>query len=396
MFIQSKNIFFVLVLLFGVCASLSLHAEINDGDRHDESIHDELLEILPLLFPRMNPSEGSDQQVIDSILDENKYNVQEPQEPKSVYEKSAEIVETTTSTDKQISGGVLKSAAVELVNKIIPNSFHVTGRLIPDYSAEDKITYRYSTRTTFLAMATTNYKVPLLDNNEDKELYVNVTPGRKVIGVCKFEMMLIHSKEQSSLLEFLTKSSSQSKEQSDIGSFSYYSAPMQLPEGKKLADTYLKEECGKYSILAQYMVEQEFRKIVIDFFAHHHPEAQCKLPRVSEVNPKGDKSCKEWFNNPLNVMGSVRRVTVPRCVQNTAGIPVCVVRAKEGNRCPLYKSQLVPGLKPSKDKKISVWSEGDFYCDKGLKCLPPNVKNLSEFKFKFLDNLTGVESTCRK
>lgn len=387
------------------------------GARVESPVHtvqDKILKVFPIVVP--NATEDTKSDVMQELLGTNRPALQYPAFPRTWVEMSL-ISNQDSNTSYEFSTSALSKV---LPLGIIPG---LTSTLKAGVGVQYNINYRYSTTSTFIAMtslrrlqpnATDNSKAPyaLITGDqprnelrsiihwdpENKRTYFKVDNEYPMLGLCRFDMSLLISRTKKGTVDFIIGSHSSADEEVQSISYSVYSNFFQLESHVPTQD-YLRVKCKEtFSYAVRYVVEADFNKFIAEFYAHNHPKSECELPE-GPLDPKGDASCQRWFKS-YNVAGYYRQFTVPRCLQNFEGIPKCVVRGKEATRCPLYwkdgdLTDRKPGRKMDAFNFASADDERAFYCDKGLRCLPPEG-DLRGYKTAIGEKLFGINSRCKK
>ncbi len=402
----------VVVILFASLVPARSYAR---AESPAHAVYEKLLKIFPVILP--NATDQSKDALMQELLGTTQPSLSYPAFPRTWVEMSL-ITNQDSSTSYSFS--------TQALSKVLPLS------IIPGLSTavkagvgiEFNTNYRYSINSTFIAMtslrrlnpeAKENSKEPYSEivsgqpRNElrsiihwdatNKRTYFKVDKDYPMLGLCKFDMTLQISTTKKGNVDFLIGSHSESDEEVQTVSYSVYSNFFQIESHVPTQD-YLRIKCKEnFSYAVRYIVETDFNKVVADYFAHNHPKAQCVLPEGAP-NPKGDESCNDWFKS-MKVAGYYRQFTVPRCVLNVEGIPTCVARGKPETRCPLYweDSELVASKPGRTFDSFNYASKDDtkaFYCDKGLKCLPPGASSLREYQLGLGEKIFGIDSRCRK
>lgn len=376
------------------------------------SVYDKLLKVFPYVIP--NATDQAAQNTMQELLGANTPELKYPAFPRTWVELGL--------IDTQESNTSFKFSTTAL-SKVVPLGI-LSSTLSAGVGVEYNIGYKYSTATTFIAMtslrklnpdAAQNTTAPFATNivgkprnelrtiihwdEEGKRNYFKVDEGYPMVGLCKFDLTLQISRTKKGSVDFIIGSHTEADDEVQTYSYAVYSNFFQLESHVPIQD-YLRVKCKEhFSYAVRYIAETDFNKLIAEYFAHYHPSAECELPEGA-LDPKGDASCMKWFRNPLKVMGMYRKLTVPRCVQNSVGIPKCVVRSIEGKRCPLYwENGSLVDRKPG--RRFDYWNYATaddtqaFYCDKGLKCLPPEG-NLTDYSTGLGEKLFGIDSRCKK
>lgn len=379
------------------------------------AVYEKLLKIFPIILP--NATEQSKDDTMQELLGTNKPALSYPAFPRTWVEMSL-----INNQDSNTSYGF----STQALSKVLPLSIipGLTAAVKAGVGVEYNINYRYSITTTFIAMTSLRRLNPSAKENskepyaldlsgqprnelrsiiewdaEGKRNYFKVDDDYPMLGLCKFDMSLQIANSKKGTVDFLIGSHSEAQEEVQSFSYSVYSNFFQIEKNVPIQD-YLRVKCKEnFSYAVRYVVETDFNKLIAEYFAHYHPSAECELPQ-GKLDPKGDATCKDWFNNSFKVAGYYRQFTVPRCAQNADGIPKCGVRGKETTRCPLYwqDGSLVdrkPGRRFDTFNLASMDDTKAFYCDKGLKCLPPEGA-LSDYKLGLGEKIFGIDSRCKK
>lgn len=378
------------------------------------TVYDKLLKIFPIIIP--NATDQSKHAIMQELLGTDRPALTYPAFPRTWVEMSL-INNQDSNTSYSFSTSALTKA---LPLGIIPG---LTSTIKAGVGVEYNINYRYSISSTFIAMTSLRRLQPSATQNstepyslitsdqprnelrsiihwdpENKRTYFKVDKDYPMLGLCKFDMTLQISNTKKGSVEFLIGSHTEADEEVQTISYSVYSNFFQIESHVPTQD-YLRIKCrDNFSYMVRYIVESDFNKFIADFFAHNHPKAQCTLPEGA-LDAKGDASCMDWFKS-MKVAGYYRQFTVPRCVQNHEGIPTCVARGKEETRCPLYwrDGELVD-RKPGRTFDAFNFASADdtkaFYCDKGLKCLPPSG-DLTDYQTGIGEKIFGIDSRCKK
>jgi hypothetical protein len=394
----------ILGLLFILMSSTSLAQK-------QGSVNTQILQYFPNAIFGSNPQTHED--VMGQLLSTDSPPTSWPAFPRTWLELGIDRTQTTNTA---------WTANVYAFRGAIP----VIGSLVNiGASAQVATEYKYNVNTTFIAIsslrsidpkATENSKksIGTLPTNQppNKELrkiikfneaerraYFNVDSEHPVVGVCKFEMTLKIAQTQKKSFEFLVRQNSEEFQEVQTFTYSIYSNFISVNPELPIQE-HLRTLCDKeFKEMVHYAADMEFNDVVKEIYAHYHPRSQCQLPEGRDpVDPKGDKTCEAWFNNPRYVMGSYRRDNVPRCVLGSEGIPICVLRAKENKICPVYYSKGKVTEFPLYDgssKRITAGDYSMYRCDKGLTCKPPEGE-LKDLNIGFFKSLTGIQTYCKK
>ncbi len=236
-----------------------------------------------------------------------------------------------------------------------------------------------------------------------KRVFFNSTEENPVLGMCKYDLSITITTTKDKKVSFVLGDRSENMSEYTGAEYTIYSNFFPI-ESTVPAQDYLTELCDdKFVEAVRFIAELDFNSMVDDFFAYKHPEAQCALPEEDVLNPKGDQSCMDWFYNPRYVMGSYRKGNVPRCVLGKKGIPICVLRSKEGQSCPIYewngrltdRPEVAVTKAGKTSKSLTVGDYQKFSCDAGLTCKPPEGE-LNQYQVGWLDRLSGIDARCKK
>ncbi len=296
------------------------------------------------------------------------------------------------------------------------------------YSAEATVSYGYSYKSTFMAMTSLKqirpqakqnvvnpikipeksepeaFLRPLLKwNPSTKRTTFNVSTEYPVLGMCKYELTMTMGETNQNTISFVFGNRNELTKNIVTTTYAVFSNFF-LIEGDVPVQDYLRTKCAEvFTEAVRFVAEPDFNNVILETFAHYHPQAQCDWAPEQTQDPRGDASCMDWFRNPRHVMGSYRRVTVPRCVLGNQGIPVCTLKSIQGTQCPIYEYQghLTERRPIDGGRQLNPTSARLFACDKGLSCVPsggtdPLYYNIGDnFLEKTWTRMTGVTASCR-
>ena len=261
--------------------------------------------------------------------------------------------------------------------------------------------YKYGVKTTLVMMSSLHrqgaaselngresikieneaYKMIRLDP-ETKRVYPNIREGYPMVGFCSFELQLTLANGQSFGIEVFGAGLKTKHTKVRNVTHTIFSKFFPIPAGAPV-QTIMNNYCSStFAKLVRPFAEENFIPVVIEEIFLHSPRNQCH-PHAKD-SQAGDFECMRWFEGFDRIR---KHVAVPRCVTTKAGFNVCRLKAKEGNKCPLYK-----------DKKGQIFTSVEkyglqsltktkfaFQCDAGMSCVmsdPPSryLNGLIEFK----------------
>ena len=296
------------------------------------------------------------------------------------------------------------------------------------YSAEATVSYGYSYKSTFMAMtslkqirpnATQNVVNPIIIpersepeaflrpllkwNPATKRTTFNVSNEYPVLGMCKYELTMTMGETNQSTISFVFGNRNELTKNIVTTTYAVFSNFFLIEADVPVQD-YLRTKCAEvFTEAVRFVAEPDFNNLILETFAHYHPQAQCDWAPEQTPDPRGDASCMDWYRNPRYVMGSYRRITVPRCVLGSQGIPVCTLKSKQGTQCPIYEFQgrLTDRRPIDGGRQLNPTSGQLFQCDQGFRCIPsggsdPAYYNIGEnFLARTWTRMTGVTASCR-
>lgn len=245
-----------------------------------------------------------------------------------------------------------------------------------------EIEYKYGMKTTLVMMTSTQaaaanagpqekqvmeaekYQVLRWDPVR-KRTFPLIRPGVPMVGFCSFEMSLVTSNGVSGGFEILGAGSKLERTRAHGVTYTIFSKFFPIPGDLAVTDifrTYCNSEFQK-KIRAQ--AEENFVPVIVEQTVYNNPNSSCSPSRHD--GPEGDVSCQEWFSK-FDIIR--KHVNVPRCETQKNGRSICVFKAKENQRCPLYSDRA--GRIFDKPVKLGLQNHTrsmfSAECDEGLTC----------------------------
>ncbi|MBY0316827.1 MAG: hypothetical protein K2Q26_15005 [Bdellovibrionales bacterium] len=310
-----------------------------------------------------NPSEEARRTVVRELLGADTPALQWPAFPRIWYQAEQGDTQDTNTT----YGGSFNVPG-------LPVTVGVTGKISINYSYSRKhyLVVMTSVRQSN-AVAGGSPRVsenPLQDLNQitrfdstTQRRFFNIQPNYPMIGFCAYEMQLKILRARDGSISFPAYSESINTGSYHTEMITLYSNFFQI-EGHVPMMDYLNERCGgDFLKEARPFVENDFNKIVLEYYANFHPSNNCKLGGAS--SDAGDDSCMAWAEAFTDRV--TRSRTVPRCRQQTDGTARCELFAKKNQSCPMYLQPDGSISERYQRYRDAVPTVG-FRCDRGLKC----------------------------
>lgn len=404
---------------------LSIHAWAGPTDSNSNILRTQLA---PYFDAYANSSDFSNRQILGKLLDtRSQSQLAFPPFPRTWLELGrSEPKETTTTatfdTAKIISAVEVFSGPMSGAAKAIMNTVQ------PALRQEVSTKYSYNFKTTFMAMSSLRPINPEAARNIDdpvsippasapekslrpilrwdsnlKRTYFNTSRQYPIVAICKYELSLAIGETDTRTVTFIAGSNTTAKSIINEMSYSVFSNFFEV-EPHVPVQEYLRTRCSEnFTEAVRALAESDFNKLVAETFAYYHPQAQCQWTPEQTPHPRGDASCMEWYNNPRYVTESYRRANVPRCVLGTQGIPICVLRAKQGAQCPIYEfnGHLSENRPFGGGRQLNPTSGSLYPCDSGYRCMPADGTDPLQFSIgnstagRLWTRMTGVEARCR-
>lgn len=201
--------------------------------------------------------------------------------------------------------------------------------------------------------------------------YPRVSEEVPMVAFCSFEASLAISQDRSKGVEFLGFGQSSSTGQVRGVSHTIYSRFFQV-DGKLSVAQMRDELCvQKFRRQVQDMVEGDFARVVVEFYAYENQANQCR-PRPGLDDSEGDEDCRLWMKKNFSY---AEKMAVPRCVLQPDGIHRCQLRSKAGYYCPMRWDRrkarmvdpevVVDGFRFPKATQAPF----EFPCDEGYRCV---------------------------
>ena len=194
--------------------------------------------------------------------------------------------------------------------------------------------------------------------------YFNVSEEYPMVGFCTYEMSLKIAKAAHGGIVFLGVGQSLEISDYQAETITMYSNFFQI-KGDLSVQDYMKTKCEDHFLLkAKPFVEDDFERIVVEYYSLYNPKNQCKLGgKSSEL---GDESCMLWHQ--YSVRPATRNSTVPRCEVQPNGQNKCVLKAKKGASCPLYRDRNMKISDTYQGQRSVTLTSYAYSCDEGLAC----------------------------
>lgn len=314
-----------------------------------------------------NPSEDSRRMVIRELLNSDNPMVQMPAFPRIWHQiEEGDSVETNTSYGFTLNYGV-----------------NVGGISIGGVGGSRKVSinYSYSRRYFLVAMMSTRERdlnvskvadSPLSDISEitrfdskTQQRFYKVQPQFPIVAFCAYEMSLKIARNKDDQIFFPGYNSTEVTTKYRAETITLYSNFFQVEPHVPIED-YITQKCGGVFLNeARPFVENDFNKIVLEYYSNYSPNNNCRLG--GESSEAGDHNCLAWFRK--NVDALAQKTSVPRCLQQTDGTTRCALRAKTGASCPLYLDQNGRATtKFSRYREATLTAAYSRACDEGLTC----------------------------
>lgn len=331
--------------------------------------HDALNSLKSFQAVRNNPSDDAKQGVLRELLGTDGAPLQMPAFPRIWHQ-----IEKGSAHETNTSYGINPTFSI----KAGPISLGNIGA-----GVKTSINYSYMRRRYLVVMTSTRQTNrtgaveqpvaanPLNDLNEITDFdprtnrrFYKVRPNYPMVGFCAYEMTVKMAKSSEGSISFVVGSAADSNSEYQSESMTLYSNFFQIEANVPVND-YLDVKCGgDFLEEASRFVENDFNKIILEYYTLYHPSNNCRLE--SSSNPGGDMSCLGWFKE--NVDKVTQKMTVPRCEQQVNGSVKCVLKAKKEKSCPMYY-----GKNGSYTTQFSLYKEATlsnfgFPCDAGLSC----------------------------
>jgi hypothetical protein len=238
--------------------------------------------------------------------------------------------------------------------------------------------YKYGRKTTLVMMSSLHkqnapsgsstedvgYQMVRLDP-ESKRVYPNLRPGYPMVGFCSYELQLTLSNGQTLGVEVFNAGTrvkhSKIRTVTHTVFSKFFSIPANMPI-QSIMNIYCNDTFAKH---VRPYAEANFVPVVVEERFLHSPKNQC------HPNPKdssdGDVECLKWFAGFDRLR---KHISVPRCETLKGGFNVCRLKAKEANRCPIYKDKNNKLTTDVNQFGLQAYtrSSNAFSCDKGLTC----------------------------
>lgn len=314
-----------------------------------------------------NPSEDSRRMVIRELLSADNPLVQMPPFPRVWYQ-----AERGDSQEANTSFGLSPNMGTSL-GGISLGGIGIGGKV--------SINYTYARRHFLVVMMSTrqaNAKVskisenPLTDINEitrfdptTQRRFFNAKQDFPMVGFCAYEMSLKIARTKEGSIFFPGFNQTENISDYQAETITLYSNFFQIEPHVPMMD-YLNQKCGGVFLNeARPFVENDFNKIVLEYYTNYHPKNNCRLG--GESSEAGDHTCLGWFKT--NTDQITQKIAIPRCVQQSDGTARCVLRAKAGSSCPMYlNSDGKITEEFSRYREATLTGAYSRSCDSNLKC----------------------------
>ncbi len=226
---------------------------------------------------------------------------------------------------------------------------------VPFVSLNRTYSFKYEVATTFHVLGTLRFlnresQSPLNDllpiefEKVFKRDYVtmqewfNVSPQNPMVGMCQYEIALYHGVTTSGGVSFILSGII------DGGRVNYarmgvwsrmFEIKPQGPNDEYSSDWYLNHECtDRFQKYTKAFVEDSLSFKAQQFHAYFHPANTCAPARP--VPGQTDRDCRAWHDGEGFWNRKKPENTVGRCEMQSNGESHCVLKSKEGQKCPLY------------------------------------------------------------
>jgi hypothetical protein len=238
--------------------------------------------------------------------------------------------------------------------------------------------YKYGRKTTLVMMSSLHkqnapagssvedvgYQMVRLDP-ESKRVYPNLRPGYPMVGFCSYELQLTLANGQTLGVEVFNAGTrikhSKIRTVTHTVFSKFFSIPANMPI-QSIMNNYCNDTFVKH---VRPYAEANFVPVVVEERFLHSPKNQCH-PNPNDSSD-GDVDCLKWFAGFDRLR---KHISVPRCETLKGGFNVCRLKAKEGNRCPIYRDKNNKLTTAVNQFGLEAYTQtaNAFSCDKGLTC----------------------------
>ncbi|MCC6138716.1 MAG: hypothetical protein IT287_08790 [Bdellovibrionaceae bacterium] len=234
--------------------------------------------------------------------------------------------------------------------------------------------------------------------------FFNVSEKNVMVGMCQFEIALYHGVSTSGGVSFVLSAIADAS-RVNYARMSVYSRMFNIkkqgPNDEYSSSWYLNHECSdRFKKYVKPFVEDSLAFKAQQYNAEFHPYNTCALTRP--VAGQTDRDCKAWHAGEGFWNGKKPDSTVGRCEAQSNGESHCILKSKEGQKCPLYysdgldtflvnlesmRSNTRPAARPTTTidqgpHTLATIGYREFPCDAGLTCT--------------MDNYRKGTATCKK
>ncbi len=220
--------------------------------------------------------------------------------------------------------------------------------------------------------------------------FFNASEQNPMVGMCQYEIALYHGVTTSGGVSFILSAIAEGG-RVNFARMAVYSRMFNIksqgPNDEYSSAWYLNHECSdRFERYVKPFVEDTLAFKAQQYNAEFHPHNTCAPARP--VVGQTDRDCRDWHNGVGIWNFRKPQNTVGRCEMQTNGESHCVLKSKEGQKCPLYYSDGIdtllfnmeamrsdrrPPVRPTTSVDQgphSLFTEGhrEFPCDAGLTC----------------------------
>jgi|GEM_PF-3486755 hypothetical protein len=304
-----------------------------------------------------NPTLDANRTVLNELLGTNTPQYQWPAFPRTWFQmEKAKTQETTTTFGGHLNLKIASAAGKvgvqyaygQKISLIVVSSLRKSSAVTEDLSQSPEEDLN---------------QVTYFDPHTNQR-YFNVNEDYPMVGFCAYEMSLKIGKTKDGSLSFLGVGQTLALNEYQAETIVLYSNFFQIKKDLSVQG-HMQENCeSNFLQRARPYVEDDFARIVMEYFTLYHPNNQCRLGGPTGEN--GDEDCLTWHQRGFDPI--TRKTTVPRCEQQSDGVSRCVVRAKKGFSCPLYMdrhNRFTDVFQPYQNVTFNDYAHT---CDQGLKC----------------------------